>query len=162
VLSFEAGEGRTVTTLALAAAAADRGLKTLVLDATTFERLGAVSLEETLGVAEASGTGPQASPVFPGVDYVTCFVRDGIRLAEGRAELERLTQGYDLALIDTAALNTHNRGNVDPQLCARLADGALLVAAGDGPLAEGSKATIDDMKRLGVRFFGVVGNGASR
>jgi len=158
VTSFEPREGKSVLCLALAAAARERGLKVLILDSATFVRPGSVSLEEALEVEESSGETVATSPALPGVDYQPWIFRDGARIKEGRAELERLARSYDLVLLDTAALNAHNRANVDPQICARLTDGTILVGSGQGSLSERSQALLADMKTMGVRFLGLVGN----
>lgn len=158
VLSLNAGEGKSVLCLSLAAAAVDLGLKVLVVDTATFVRDGAVALDEVLGVEAATGNAPVASPSLKGVDYLSWAVREGVRPEEGRAELARLGQGYGLILVDTAPLAALNRGNVDPHFCARAADAAIIVTSREGSLSEASRTAVGELRQIGVRLLGLVGN----
>lgn len=154
VLSYFAGEGKTLLCAALALAYADISRNQVcIIDTTTRYIEGSLRLPECLvaterrvaimtmedlrtGKANIAREGPAAagkSPVVHSPEVVSGIPPQAV---DGRAPDATLFRAmseegktHGLVLIDTVSLNSKNRGNVDPLGIARQSDAAILVVS---------------------------------
>lgn len=164
IVSEGSGEGKTFLAASLALAfALQRGQRVLVVDMTTFEQEGSLSLARLLDA--------DASDLSVGAFMTTCEERiELVRVANLNADFGSSTElrvrefregpakDFDLVIFDTCALDARNRRNVDPAAVARGAGAAVLVAS---PLSQRRESVNSVRARLQgaeVPLLGVVAN----
>lgn len=191
VLSFLAGEGKTLLCAALAAAYAETcRTRTLVVDSTTLHHPGSLTLKECMDGSNAvvqvltlddirknsttfaapppsRETPPAKGPVLEPDEVVH---KDAVNLATPQgndlALLKRVAEDpsrqFGLIVLDTTPLSVKNKNNVDPLLLGHLADASLLVVSRKFLNAPTLKADLKVIDDPGLHLIGVVSNEAFR
>ncbi len=168
--SAEAGEGKTLTCLNLAAALAETGARVLLIDAD----LRHPACHGPLGVANDRGlstflTGGAALAGLvrvldtPSVAFIPAGpapLNPGRLLGSRRLRdaLEEIAEAYDFVLLDSPPV----RPVTDALVLGREADGVVLVLRGHDTPRELAQYGRDRLLQAGVRLLGVVVNGVDR
>jgi Mrp family chromosome partitioning ATPase len=158
VTSLGSGEGKTTFCLAAAWSLSERaGLKVLLLDATNFDRPTSVRMDDICGVQSEQPYLVQ--PVSgPGSVAYAWAPPTAVGTSTFRAQLDRVSQGYDVVLVDTVALDVSSRLETDPFEVARASDGLVLVRSEGRSDPSASGHWIRELQSRGVRILGVVAN----
>jgi Mrp family chromosome partitioning ATPase len=165
------GEGRTTLVLALARLAANRGLRTIVVDAD----LRSPQLAEQLGLRPETGWDDVQSERLPAADAVVESIDDHVSLlplrsgfanpralAGGgflRGAIEQLRKHYDLVLVDVGPLGDDAETiDLAAALCGCALDDALVVRDRRRTTPKQVNDVCRRVAALGIRHWDVVEN----
>ncbi len=185
VLSFFPGEGKTLfcATAAMAYADASRS-RVLIVDTTTLQNQGSLHLQECLSPSWSSVDFMTMEEIRQGSNKISIHessqaederqtvhepeivTNTRFKAVSGQKSdqnlLRMVTQeeakSHGLVLLDTAPLNSKNKGNVDPLVVARQSDASVLIISRQLLNA----ANVNDCLRIArdpsLRIIGLVGN----
>jgi|GEM_PF-1289330 len=159
VTSLGPGEGKTTFSLSAAWSLAERtGRKVLLVDATNFDRATSVSMDEVCGIERENALQVETIKMGPAnISYAWLPPGKG-GFASMKAQLETISKGFDVVLIDAVALNVSSRMETDPLEIASLADGLLLVRSENRLSPEVSENLMSTLRSRNVNILGVVSN----
>ncbi len=185
VLSVFPGEGKTLFCAAMAMAYAETcRAKVLVVDTTTIRNKNAILLKqcfngssplvEVLSIDELrKGTGnfdgaSSAAPRIekgPALESQLALDRPNQLAMPKENEFSKLkkvvedrSEQYGIVLLDTAALQSRNRSNVDPSLVARLSHASILLVSRQFLNSPNVQASLNVLKDPTMHLIGVVAN----
>lgn len=176
ILSYFPKEGKTLLCAALAMAYADVARsRVAIIDTTTRRNEDSLTLSECLIPGDrrvvmltmdelrhgtkTSGSDP-ARPVVHNPEIVTeipAHPHEG-RNTEGFRAVSEEGKPYGLVMMDTVALSSKNRNNVDPYMIARQTEAAVLVVS--RPLLNSPEVShaLKVLREPGLHLIGVIAN----
>lgn len=164
------GEGKTTSTIHLAASAARQQLRVLVVDA-DLRRGGltlALALQQRLGVVDfledriALGACVESVTLSDGVSFDAvgtgrlAHAPAGPRYARGLEDLLAQATMYDLVLIDSPPINIV----ADAALVGPLTDGVVLITRSGETSSAAVDLALEQLRRSGANVLGTILNGA--
>ncbi|MFA5976384.1 MAG: hypothetical protein WC859_09525 [Elusimicrobiota bacterium] len=185
VLSFFSGEGKTLFCATAARAYAEAcGTRVLAVDTTTAQNSGSLLLRECFDASDSAvdvtsleefrkSSNELPSSAAKKLTTEESLVHEpeivaGIRISTkfkrgpDHSLIQKLTEdtakAYGLVLLDTAALNTRNKNNIDPLTVARQADASILIVSRKLLNAADLNACLKIAQDPAIRLVGLISN----
>lgn len=159
VTSLSAGEGKTVFSLSAAWSLAERtGRKVLLVDATNFDRATSVSMDEVCGLEREKALVVESTKAGPSSISYAWLPPQKSGISSVKAQLQKISEGFDVVIIDAVALNVSSRMETDPLELASLSDGLLLVRSENRLAPDVSNNLMSTLRSRNLNILGVVSN----